>query len=129
MSPSDLDQLPIWLRSPDERFLGDGMSLRLMDYWRWSGSSLMDNTARGMLAEFLVATAVGQQEKPRVEWERFDLQASGVTIEVKSAAAIQSWRQLAPTPIAFAIGPRQGWDPKTSQYSKQARRWADLYVL
>ncbi len=90
----------------------------------------MDNTARGMLAEFLVATAVGQQEHPRVEWEQFDLcTPSGVTIEVKSAAAIQSWKQVAPTPIQFTIGPRQGWDSETGQYNEQARRWADLYVF
>ena len=90
----------------------------------------MDNTARGMLAKFLVATAVGTHETPRVEWERFDvITPSGVTIEVKSAAAIQSWKQTVPTPIQFVIGPRQGWDPKTGQYSEQARRWADLYVF
>ena len=90
----------------------------------------MDNTARGMLAEFLVATAVGLQDTPRGEWEPFDLRTpSGVTIEVKSAAAIQSWKQTAPTPIRFAIGPRKGWDSKTGQYSEQARRWADLYVF
>ena len=90
----------------------------------------MDNTARGMLAEFLVATAVGKHETPRVEWERFDvITPSGVTIEVKSAAAIQSWKQTVPTPIQFAIGPRQGWDPKTGQSASRPRRWADLYVF
>ena len=90
----------------------------------------MDNTARGMLAEFFVAMAIGRQEIPRIEWERFDLRtSSGVTIEVKSAAAIQSWKQAAPSPIQFTIGPRQGWDPKTGQYIEKARRWADLYVF
>ena len=77
-----------------------------------------------------MATAVGKHETPRVERERFDLLTpSGLTIEVKSAAAVQSWQQAVPTPIQFAIGPRQGWDPKTGQYSAQARRWADLYVF
>ena len=127
---SELDQLNVALRSSEEPFRGEGASLRLLDYWRWSGSSLMDNTARGMLAEFLVATAVGKHETPRLEWERFDLiTPSGVTIEVKSAAAIQTWRQTARTPIQFAIGPRQGWDPETGLFSEQARRWADLYVF
>ena len=127
---SDLDQLGVTLRSGDEPFRGEGAFLHLIDYWRWSGSSLMDNTARGMLAEFLVATAVGKHENPRVEWERFDLvTSSGVTIEVKSAAAIQSWKQASPTPIQFTIGPRQGWSPETGQYMQQARRWADLYVF
>ena len=130
MSLSDLDQLKIVLRSGNEPFRGDGASLSLVDYWRWSGSSLMDNTVRGILAEFLVATALGRHKTPRVEWERYDLRTpSGLTIEVKSAAAIQSWKQKARTPIQFTIGPRQGWDPETAQYSEQARRWADLYVF
>lgn len=90
----------------------------------------MDNTARGILAEFLVATAFGLHKNPRVEWEPFDLRTpSGLTIEVKSAAALQSWKQTAPTPIQFAIGPRRGWDPVTGRYSEQVRRWADLYVF
>ena len=73
----------------------------------------MDNTARGILAEFLVAAALGRHKTPRVEWERYDLRTpSGVTIEVKSAGAIQSWKQKARTPN-----------------SEQARRWADLYVF
>ena len=127
---SHLDQLKIVLRSGDESFRGDGASLQLVDYWRWSGSSLMDNTARGMLAEFLVATALGRHQIPRVEWDRYDLRTpSGVTIEVKSAARIQSWKQKAPTPLEFTIGRRLGWDPETAQYSKEARRWADLYVF
>jgi len=90
----------------------------------------MDNTARGLLAEFLVATALGLHNTPRVEWESFDLRTpSGLTIEVKSAAAVQSWKQTAPTPIQFAIAPRMGWDPETGRYSGQVRRWADLYVF
>ena len=30
----------------------------LVDYWRWSASTLMDNVSRGVLAEFVVATAL-----------------------------------------------------------------------
>ena len=130
MARSDLDQLETSLRSGNEPFRGTGTSLSLLDYWRCSGSSLMDNTARGMVAEFLVAAAVGMHKRPRMEWDRYDVRTpSGVTIEVKSAAAIQSWKQTAPTPIQFSIGPRQGWDPQTGLYSGQARRWADLYVF
>ena len=130
MARSDLDRLKTSLRCGNEPFRGIGTSLTLLDYWRWSGSNLMDNTARGMLAEFLVATALNTHKTPRAEWDPYDLQtSSGVTIEVKSAAAIQSWKQNAPTPIQFSIGPRQGWDPQTGMYSEHARRWADLYVF
>ena len=125
-----LDRLEVVLRTGDEPFHGGGLSLRLLDYWRWSGSSLMDNTARGMLAEFLVAAAIGQHQSPRVEWERYDLRTrTGVTIEVKSSAAIQTHKQSGKSPIEFGIGPRKGWDPETGQYSELACRWADLYVF
>ena len=54
----------------------------------------MDNTARGTLAEFLVAAALGLLDTPRLEWDSYDLKTrTGVTIEVKSAAYIQSWKQ------------------------------------
>ena len=130
MSSSNLRRLTPVLRTGDELFRGVTPDLRLLDYWRWSGSSLMDNTARGLLAEFLVAAALGMHKTPRTEWDPYDVRTSnGTTIEVKSAAAIQSWEQSAPTPIQFGIAPRFGWDPETGQYSDEARRWADLYVF
>lgn len=130
MHRAALDRLEVVLRTGDEPFHGGGLSLQLLDYWRWSGSSLMDNTARGMLAEFLVAAAIGQHQSPRVEWERYDLRTrTGVTIEVKCSAAIQTHKQPGESPIVFGIGPRKGWDPETGQYSELACRWADLYVF
>jgi len=60
------------------------------------------NTRRGMLAEFLVARAVGCPE-PRVEWDPYDVKApDGTTIEVKSGAYIQAWRQGGPSKIIFS---------------------------
>ena len=108
---SDLDQIPCDLKSGDEKFhseRGADSALRLLDYWRWAESCLMDNTTRGLLAEFLVAAAIGQQREPRKEWEAYDLETkSGVTIEVKSSAYIQSWKQTAPSQIQFGIAPRK----------------------
>lgn len=48
-----------------EEFHGHGVaqSLQLIDYWRWSGSFLADNTTRGILAEFLVAAALDLHKK------------------------------------------------------------------
>lgn len=43
--------------------------LQLIDFWRWSGSMLSDNTTRGVLAEFLVAAAPVLHEKIRREWD------------------------------------------------------------
>lgn len=131
---SDLDPIPCDnLKKPDEPFhgdLGNYPALKLLDYWRWSGSCLMDNTARGMLAEFLVAAACGLHTKPRVEWESYDLCTSGGTkIEVKSTAAVQSWKQAAPSPLEFDIAKRRRWDYERGVWSPTADRWADLYVF
>ena len=50
----------------------------LNDFWRWSASDLLNNTQRGVLAEFIVAKALGIEENgPRVEWEPYDLLFSG----------------------------------------------------
>jgi len=73
--------------------LGNGNCgpVTLGDYWQWSGSSLLDNTECGIVAEFLVALALGLTESPRLEWASFDLEtAVGAKIEVKSAAYLQS---------------------------------------
>ena len=126
---SDLDPIPCDLKSGDEIFRSDqgAAALRLLDYWRWAESCLMDNTTRGFLAEFLVAAAIGQHRKPRTEWLPYDLiTKSGITIEVKSAAYIQSWKQTIPSKIQFGIAPRKNlWDAE----SGPSRRWAKVYVF
>ncbi len=91
----------------------------------------MDNTARGTLAEFLVAAALGLLDTPRLEWDSYDLQTrSCVTIEVKSAAYIQSWKQDSESVIEFRINRRKKFDPDTGkEVVGPKRRWADLYVF
>lgn len=126
-------QKKIKLLKGNEPFRGRGVkkSLRLLDYWRWSGSVLLDNTARGILAEFLIATALGLHKEPRREWAGFDFRmASGTTIEVKSSAYVQSWEHSKPSVIKFGIAPQTGcWDAETGEYRKGVRRWADIYVF
>ena len=53
-----LSPIPPRFLNGDEPLRGSGMagSLTLGDFWRWSGSGLLDNTARGVLAEFIVAS-------------------------------------------------------------------------
>ena len=127
-----LSQVPPKLLDGQEPFHGPGagQSLRLLDYWRWSSSSLLDNTNRGVLAEFLVAAALGLHKEPRIEWEKHDLRtASGSTIEVKSSAYVQSWKQPKPSIIRFGIAPHSGWDAETGKYTEDVKRWADIYVF
>lgn len=134
MKNDGLSRLKPELLNGNEPFYGGGeQSLKLLDYWRWSGSNLLDNTTRGILAEFLVAAALGLHKRPRIEWGGYDLcMESGTTIEVKSSAYVQSWKQKEYFPINFTIAPRfWSWDPETGESTggEVRRRWADIYVF
>ena len=126
-----LSQHEVKLLDGQEPFHGTGVKeLLLVDYWRWSGSVLLDNTTRGILAEFLIATALGLHKKPRREWDEFDLRmAPETTIEVKSSAYVQSWKQSKPSVIEFGIAPHRSWNAETGEYREGVKRWADIYVF
>ena len=125
-------QQKIKLLKGNEPFRGQGVrkSLRLLDYWRWADSELLNNTARGFLAEFLVAAALGLHKKPRTGWDEYDLlMKSGTKIEVKSSAYVQSWKQSNPSVIQFGVAPHRSWDTENGKYREGFKRWADIYVF
>ena len=129
---NELSQHEVKLLDGQEPFHGPGITqpLLLIDYWRWQGSALLDNTSRGILAEFLIATALGLYKKPRREWEECDLtMKSGAKIEVKSSAYFQSWKQIRPAVIQFGIAPHRSWDTETGKYREGVKRWADIYIF
>ncbi len=115
------------------RLQGEPTGFTLFDYWQWSGSDLLSNTLRGVIAEFLVAKALGVANTPRLEWGWYDLATStGRKIEVKSAAYRQSWPQERPSDIRFDIAPAKWlWDPdtNTSTYHEKPVRACDAYVF
>jgi hypothetical protein len=50
-----------------------------------------------------------------------------VTIEVKSAAYLQTWAQKTLSVISFDIAPTWFWEATTNELATEARRQADLY--
>lgn len=79
-------------------------SATVLDFWRWALGDLRMNNARGYLAEFLVAQALGDASRVRVEWGPHDVQAAdGTLIEVKATGRLQSWstRQLSKPTWSF----------------------------
>lgn len=112
---------------------GTPTDFTLFEYWQWSGSDLLSNTQRGVMAEFLVAKAMCVANTPRLEWGSYDLATeAGQKIEVKSAAYHQSWSQLRPSAIRFDISPAKWlWDPdtNTSTYHEKPVRASDAYVF
>jgi hypothetical protein len=130
---NELGRLETTRKNGAERFhsAGESLGFDLKSFWQWSGSDLLGNTARGVVAEFLVARAIGQgKDGVRDEWCPFDLQtSSGARIQIKSAAYVQSWHQDKFSTISFNVQARQGWDPDTNLVSKTAERHSDLYVF
>lgn len=99
---------------------------------RWCFGNLLDNATRGVVAEFIVAKALGVASGNRKEWDFADLKFNGLNIEVKSSAYVQSWEQDKPSRISFDIKPRkQMWDADTNTTREFAgpKRPADIYVF
>ena len=94
-------------------------------------SGLVDNTIRGVLAEFIVARAVGAPTVgTRDPWATFDLETpEGIKIEVKSSSYLQSWAQDRLSGINFGIAPSYAWNPEIGDFEGEPKRHADVYVF
>lgn len=120
-------------RSGAEPFHAAGRALGfdLLSFWRWSASDLVDNTARGVLAEYLVGRALDVDlSGVRQPWAPCDLRTrDGVTIEVKTSAYLQAWGQAELTEPAFGIRPTRGWDHEAGASQSIPGRRTDVYVF
>lgn len=119
-------------KSGDENFSlrGEALDIQLSAFWQWSSSDLVSNAMRGVLAEFLVASALGLAHGVRNQWDAFDLLlADGTRLEVKSAAYLQSWAHAKLSNIVFTIRPTLAWSSETNQLSSELRRQADVYIF
>jgi len=76
-------------------------------FHRWAAGNLLDNTVRGLFAEYIVHQALGVDPgQHRIEWAEHNIAGPGWTAEVKAAAYIQSWEQNQPSRISFKIEQR-----------------------
>jgi hypothetical protein len=133
MPDSSLARLKINRRSGAEPFHDGGRpaGFDVLEFWAWSTSDLVTNTTRGVLAEYIVARALGiPTSGVREAWRAFDLLTDdGLRIEVKSAAYVQSWLQKRLSAIQFVVPKSLGWDADTNVIATEARRHADVYVF
>lgn len=119
-------------KTGQERFTFDNspVNIKLIDFWQWSLSDLVSNATRGILAEFIIASALELDLMVRKEWDAIDFRTKkGLKIEVKSASYLQSWSQKKLTGIKFNIRPTEGWDAETNKYSRERNRRADIYIF
>lgn len=99
------------------KFKNTDLDFTVSDFWSWSQSDLLNNSLRGVLAEFIVKKALNISSIFRTEWDSYDfITKDGFKIEVKSAAYLQSWKQKTLSKIIFDIAPKKGWDAKTNDY-------------
>ena len=93
--------------------------VRVVDYWAWAHSDLVDNIERGIFAEFLVHTAMNEANSVRSPWKRSNIVShEGISIKVKSSGYIQSWGHDELSPISFSI-----------ESSDECTRQSDVYVF
>lgn len=104
-------------------------SLFAGDFWQWAHSDLLNTTDRSILAEFLVGSALLVSSRPRAEWDPTDTDYRGKTVEVTSAADIQSFDLARPSSIRFEIGTRCRWNEETSRHEDTRCRHADCSVF
>lgn len=107
--------------SPETPFTRKGLptTFSVQDYWIWAASNVLDNTQRGIVAEYIVSQAIGACNSVREEWGAFDLKTpKGIKIEVKSASYLQTWHQDRPSEISFRIAKTRSWDPRTNKWGK-----------
>ncbi|MBW9234176.1 hypothetical protein JQK62_18275 [Leptospira santarosai] len=119
-------------KTGEERFILQSAEtdIRLLDFWKWNQSDILNNSLRGILAEFIVSKAVNAINETRVEWDAYDLlTADGIKIEVKSAAYLQSWQQSKNSIIQYNIRPTLSWEASTNTYATEIKRTADVYVF
>lgn len=110
------------------------LGFSIADFWRWSASDLLSNTMRGVLAEYIVARALGiADDSVRIEWEPYDLHMKydgiDIRIEVKSSSYLQTWSQRALSNVLFGIAQTRRWNADTGLYDTERRRQADIYVF
>lgn len=127
-----LDALPISRRTGSEPLTAHGTAAgaTLADFWAWACSDVISNRLRGILAEYIVAFALGVADGVRTEWDAVDLRLpDGLDVEVKSAAYVQSWSQQQLSRIGFDIAPTKGWNARTDVVAAVPHRPSRVYVF
>lgn len=115
-----------------EKFHRNGFEeeFSVLDFWRWSTSDLVINITRGIVAEFIVAQALGAKEQVRIEWAPFDITTpEGISVEVKSASYFQSWDQDKLSTIQFNYEKTTPLDEENGGYRGEIRHAAKVYVF
>ena len=104
----------------------------MLDFWEWAYSDVISNSNRGILAEYLVASALGIEKGTRTPWDNYDLLLDDkIKIEVKSSSYLQAWGQKKLYDIKFSTSIKYEWCAATNAYNYEQgkKRLADVFVF
>lgn len=106
----------------------------MLDFWQWGYSNLLDNTLRGVFAEFVVKSALALNGNDTNQgerwWHPYDLTGpGGLRLEVKCSAYIQNREQAdGLSKISFTIAPTRLFN-EYADYSVEAARHSDVFIF
>jgi hypothetical protein len=132
ITPSKTSRPALVPRAAADTFLlrGQPLAFSIGQFWQWAASDLINNTLRGVVAEFIVSQALNCGASCRDPWMPWDLKTrTGTRIEVKSASLRQSWYQAKPSAIRFSIAETFAWSAETNRCAAERKRQADIYVF
>ncbi|MFA5157877.1 MAG: hypothetical protein WC451_01635 [Patescibacteria group bacterium] len=112
------------------KFINRDKTICASDFWAWAYSDLLQNTTRGVLAEYIVSFLLGTVDEVRNPWDAYDLKLkNGKTIEIKTTAKLQAWAQKELSKPNIVLSPTRFWDPKTGKMEEKATFNADYYIF
>jgi hypothetical protein len=115
------------LLTGDEPIVGADAGVR--DFWAWTLSDFRTNTVGPMLADFLVARALEAANPTCTEWDAHDVETpDGVEVEVRSAAYVQSCKQVQLSKVVFSGLNARTWTSETD-FSAARSCNADVHVF
>lgn len=104
-------------KTGNEEFKNINKNLKLLDFWSWAHSNILENIERGKLAEYIVATAIDRENIINERFLEYDLiTKENIKIEIKSSSYLQSWSQKNHSKIIFNIPKTYRWDNINNRY-------------
>lgn len=117
--------------TPEQPFVG--LDRSAADFYRWAFSDPFSPTTRGMVAEYLVACALGKDKEEILEWDYVDFRTAGGTVEVKTSAVLRpKAKKIIEHNPSFGISRSMyPWDAKAGNFYEVSGhgRHADIYVF
>lgn len=104
--------------------------LDVKDFVNWAYGNLLDNTTRGVVAEYLVHKALNSSTTNRINWDGYDILYKNIKIEVKASGYIQHWNKKGQySKIRFDISKKNPWLAEHNKWLGRVCRYSDIWIF